>query len=85
MSELMDKWGLEAPICICASYERAVFDMLYNHIELSNQVVPNVQPSDIDDAVDLSRILGWVKEWEQSDLLKHGPAIRAWLETKRSW
>lgn len=85
LSELMDKWGLEAPICICASYERAVFDMLYNHIELSNQVVPNVQPSDIDDVVDFSRVLRWVTEWEWSGRLKRGPALRAWLEAKRSW
>ncbi|MDN6320991.1 MAG: hypothetical protein L0J77_14630 [Marinobacter sp.] len=85
MSELLAKWGLEAPICISASYERAVFDILYSHIELNNQVVPNVQPSDIDDAVDFSRVLGWVSEWERSGRLKRGPAMRAWLETKQSW
>jgi hypothetical protein len=86
LSELLTKWGIKAPIFISASYERAVFDILYNHIELENRVVPNVQPSDIDDAVDFSRVLGWVSEWERrSDRLKRGPAMRAWLETKRTW
>lgn len=85
LSGLLAEWRIEAPICISASYERAVFDILYNHIELDNQMVPNVQPSDIDDVVDFSRVSGWVSEWEQSGRLKRGPTLRAWLETKRTW
>jgi len=85
LSEFFAKWGVDTPICISASYERAVFDILYNHIELKNRVVPNVQPSDIDDVVDFSRVLGWVSEWELSGRLRRGPAMRAWLETKRTW
>ncbi|KKN81240.1 hypothetical protein LCGC14_0321940 [marine sediment metagenome] len=63
LSELLARWGFETPICISASYERAVFGILYDHIELNNQAVPNLLPSDIDDVVGFSRILGWVSEW----------------------
>jgi len=82
VSEILAKWDVETPLCISASYERAVFDFLHNHIELNNQVVPNVQPSDINDVVDFGRVLGWVSGWEKSGRLRRGPAMRAWLETE---
>jgi len=72
---------LKTPLCISASYERAVFAILYNHVELKNRVVPNVQPSDIDGVVDLSPVLTCISEWERSGRLKRGPTMRAWLET----
>jgi hypothetical protein len=79
VSETFALWGIEPPLCVCASYERAVFDLLYLHIEQKGRMVPNVQPSDIDDVVDFKRILVWVSECERAGQLKRGPAMRAWL------
>ncbi|MGM0767093.1 MAG: hypothetical protein ACQEV6_03620 [Pseudomonadota bacterium] len=66
----------------CASYERAVFDLLYHHIEQNNRIVPNVQPTDINDVVDFDRIIAWVWEWERSGQLKRGDAMRNWLRAE---
>ncbi|MEP3561770.1 MAG: hypothetical protein ABJM19_00370 [Marinobacter sp.] len=49
--------GIKTDLILCASYERAVFDLLYHHIDQNNRVIPNVQPSDINDVVDFERIV----------------------------
>jgi len=40
---------------LAASYERAVFDLLYTAV-IKGKRVPNLQPTDIDDAVDFSLV-----------------------------
>jgi hypothetical protein len=74
--------GLPVTLSRCASYERAVFDLLYHHIERNNRIVPNVQPTDINDVVDFDRIIAWVWEWERSGQLKRGDAMRNWLRAE---
>lgn len=69
----------------CASYKRGVFDLLYHHIEQNNRMVPNVQPTDINDVVDFDRIIAWVWEWERSSQLKQGDAMRSWLKIEDPW
>lgn len=39
--------GIAPSICVRASYERTVFDLLCFHIEHKSQTVPNMQPSDL--------------------------------------
>lgn len=79
VSETFALWGIDPPICVSASYERAVFDMLYLHIEKEGVMVPNVQSSDIDDVVDFKRILDWISECEKAGLLRQVSAMRSWL------
>lgn len=85
ISEFLRLSGMPVNLSRCASYERAVFDLLYYHIEHNNRVVPNVQPSDINDVVDFERIVGWVWEWERSNQLKRGEAMRDWLKSGDLW
>lgn len=42
-------------------------------------MVPNVQPSDIDDVVDFDRVRDWIQKWEMTGKLIRGPSMRAWL------
>ncbi|PTB99803.1 hypothetical protein C9993_01450 [Marinobacter sp. Z-F4-2] len=71
--------GVQTTLSRCASYERAVFDLLYHHIEQNNRPVPNVQPSDLDDVVNFEGIRAWILEWEGAGRLMNGGAMRAWL------
>lgn len=48
-------------------------------------MVPNVQPSDINDVVDFERIVGWVWEFERSNQLKRGEDMRDWLKSGDFW
>lgn len=73
--------GIHTELVYCASYERAVFDLLFAHIELSGRPVTNVQPTDINDVVDFRRVSEWVLELDQQGRLKNGPAMIAWLAT----
>lgn len=50
VSDYFSSVGIKTDLILCASYERAVFDLLHHHIEQNNQVAPNVQPSDIRDS-----------------------------------
>ena len=68
-----------------ASYERAVFDLLYFYVEKEGRVVPNVQPSDIDDVVDFQIVVDWIKQWEQAGQLQRGQSMRDWLNPKNPW
>lgn len=77
--------GIQATLVRCASYERAVFDLLYRNIEQNNRPVPNVQPSDLDDVVNFEVIRGWIREWERAGQLTHGEAMLAWLSRESSW
>ena len=79
VSEYLVLAGIQTTLFRCASYERAVFDLLYHHIEQNNRPVPNVQPSDLDDVVDFEVIQGWIREWERAGRLKQGKAMRSWL------
>jgi len=79
VSEYLALAGIQATLSRCASYERAVFDLLYHHIELNNRPVPNVQPSDLDDVVDFEVIRGWIREWERAGQLVHGKSMQTWL------
>lgn len=54
--------GIEANTLWAATYERAVFDLLYHYCHLNERAVPNVQASDIDDLVDLDRVLCWIQD-----------------------
>lgn len=85
ISEFLALSGLPVTLYRCASYERAVFDLLYHHIEQNNRMVPNVQPTDINDVVDFDRIIAWVWEWERSSQLKQGEAMRSWLRVEDPW
>jgi hypothetical protein len=76
---------IKTDLILCASYERATFDLLYHHIEQSNGVVPNVQPTDINDVVDFERIVSWVFELNRSGQLKQGEAMRRWLTIDEPW
>ena len=77
--------GIKTDLVLCASYERAIFDLLYRHIEKDNEMVPNVQPSDINDVVNFERILTWVLELERSGQLKRAEAMRGWLTSAEPW
>ena len=77
--------GVQASLSRCASYERAVFDLLYRNIEQNNRPVPNVQPSDLDDVVNFEVIRGWIREWERAGQLTHEEAMLAWLSRESSW
>lgn len=79
VSEYLAQSGIHTNLSKCASYERAVFDLLYHHIEQKNRPVPNVEPSDIDDVVDFDRIRQWVQQAQKAGKLKRGPSMRAWL------
>lgn len=77
VSEFMAQSGLQTNLSRCASYERAVFESLYHHIEQRNQMVPNEQPSDIDDVVDFDRVRGLIQKWEMVGKLIRGASMRA--------
>lgn len=79
MSAYLALAGVQASLSWCASYERAVFDLLYRNIEQNNRPVPNVQPSDLDDVVNFEVIRAWILEWECDGRLMNGGAMRAWL------
>jgi len=85
VSEFMAQSGIQTNLSRCASYERAVFDLLYHHIEQKNRTVPNVQPSDIDDVVDFDRVRDWVQQWEKAGKLIRGASMRAWLTSDGPW
>src|SRR5690554_3288298 len=85
LTETFALWGIEPPLCVSASYERAVFDLLYFYVEKKGRVVPNVQPSDIDDVVDFQIVVDWIKQWEQAGQLQRGQSMRDWLNPKNPW
>jgi len=85
VSEHLALAGVQTTLFRCASYERAVFDLLYHHIEQNNRPVPNVQPSDLDDVVNFEMTWGWIREWEQSGQLMHGETMLAWLSPESFW
>jgi len=85
VSEYLALAGVQTTLSRCASYERAVFDLLYHHLEQNNRPVPNMQPSDLDDVVHFKRIIAWVWEWERSGQLKQGKAMRSWLNIEDPW
>lgn len=85
VSDYFSLAGIETDLTLCASYERAVFDLLYYHIEQKNRVVPNVQPTDINDVVDFERIVTWVLELNRSGQLKRGEAMLSWLKIEEPW
>lgn len=85
VSEYLALAGIQTTLSRCASYERAVFDLLYHHIETNNRPVPNVQPSDLDDVVNFEVIRGWIREWERAGQLTHGETMLAWLSPESSW
>jgi muramidase (phage lysozyme) len=85
VSEYLALCGIQTDVTRCASYERAVFDLLHYHIEQKRQVVPNVQSTDIDDVVDFDRVREWIKELEKAGKLAHGQDMQAWLKTGRTW
>lgn len=85
VSEHLALAGVQTTLSQCASYERAVFDLLYHHIEQYNRPVPNVQPSDLDDVVNFEVIRGWIREWERAGQLTHGETMLAWLSPESFW
>lgn len=46
---------------LAASYERAVFDLLY-HYAVKNVPVPNIQAKDIDHEVDFDLVRQWINK-----------------------
>jgi hypothetical protein len=81
VSEHLAFCGIQTDVTRCASYERAVFDLLFYHIEQKRKDVPNVQSTDIDDVVDFDRVREWIKELEKAGKLEHGQDMQAWLKT----
>lgn len=63
---------------VAASYERALFDHLYHCLTVQNGVVTNVQPQDIDDAVDYALVMTLVDEANLSTRLTS--QLIAWLQ-----
>lgn len=45
---------------LAATYERAVFDLLY-HSAMTGKPVPNIQAKDIDDSVDFDLVKSWIR------------------------
>jgi len=85
IAEYLALLGIQAKVTKSASYERATFDLLYHHIEQRGQVVPNVQPSDINDVVDFDRVRKWIETLETAGELASGQAMRAWLTAGGTW
>lgn len=63
---------------LAASYERAVFDLLY-HFAIKDEPVPNIQAKDIDHEVDFKQVIRWI---ETCELLPTDRKVimLAWLE-----
>jgi len=85
VSDYFSLAGIKTDLTQCASYERAVFDLLYYHIEQNSRMVPNVQPTDINDVVDFERIVSWILDLIRSGQLKQGEAMRRWLTIEEPW
>lgn len=83
VSEYLLLAEIETDLTLCASYERAVFDLLYRCIEKKGVPVPNVQPTDIDDVVSFNQVEQWVIDLERAGKLIHGRTMRAWLADDR--
>ncbi|TVP60584.1 MAG: XRE family transcriptional regulator [Halomonadaceae bacterium] len=74
------RYGVTVPRLWVASPERAVFDLLIDHCEIKGKTVPNVQASDVDDVVSLSRVAQWVDMCEPFLSQKGIASIREWIE-----
>lgn len=79
VSHYFNRAKITSDIVICASYERAVFDMLHYYIEVKRVPVPNVQAFDIDDVVEFTAIKLWIKELEQKCFLRRADEMFSWL------
>lgn len=61
-TDVLRRYVPETPAgTLAASYERAVFDLLYHFLFVKKKPVPNVQAKDIDDAVDLALVADWIE------------------------
>tara|TARA_R110001599_G_C12275668_1_gene662247 strand:- start:580 stop:1077 length:498 start_codon:yes stop_codon:yes gene_type:complete len=76
VSEFIAQSGVQTNLSRCTSYERAVFGLLYHHIEQKNRTLANVQPSGIDSVVAFDRVRDWVQKWEMAGKLIRKPAMR---------
>lgn len=64
-------------VILAASYERAVFDILYHYV-VECEPVPNIQAKDIDHEVDFSLVRQWINESDiNSERLK--ARMLSWL------
>ncbi|MGP4846188.1 hypothetical protein ACTXGQ_18820 [Marinobacter sp. 1Y8] len=61
---------------LAAGYERAVFDLLYT-AAIRRKPVPNIQASDIDDAVNLDQVARWIESVELREDIK--ATMLGWL------
>lgn len=43
-----------------ASYERAIFDLLYEFCVVRDKPIPNIQATDVDDTVDFQKVMQWI-------------------------
>ena len=77
----LSKSGVNLNVDIyAASYERAVFDMLYEFVVVREKVIPNIQAKDIDDAVDFDKVMDWIDKsngFIDSDKLEE---MKSWLK-----
>lgn len=67
---------------LAATYERAVFDLIYHFTQL-DKPIPNVQAKDIDDAVDFDKIITWIRSVDMPQ--RQQDEMIAWLEESDYW
>lgn len=79
-TETLRKAGVSFGMDIyAASYERAVFDLLYEFCVVRGRPIPNIQASDIDDAVNFQRVVEWIDQ--SADFIENDKleAMKSWL------
>lgn len=80
-NEPLERAGLSFDFDIyTASYERAVFDLLYEFCVVRDVTVPNVQATDIDDVVNFQKIMEWIDR--SGPFLEHDQIekMKRWLK-----
>lgn len=63
---------------LAASYERALFDLLY-HFAVRDEPVPNLQAKDIDHEIDFKQVIHWIETCEMIPDDRKAVML-AWLE-----
>lgn len=74
------RYGVTVPRMWAASPERAVFDLLVDHCEVDESVVPNIQATDIDDVVDLNQVTQWIELCKEFLSQPGRVRMQDWLE-----
>lgn len=79
----LEKAGVEIKVKVfAASYERALFDLLYHFLVVLGKPVPNIQATDIDDAVNFDKVRGWINDCQEF-IPEDAGKMKAWLDESR--